>query len=105
MLQLAYLAAAPGLVGQLGRPRTRTGTRNNPVHKNLPYTKNSTNILSYKYIDQVPLVFAPENELAAISALVSYITVQGILFYYIVSLNCMTEDQIEYIHASCYFLM
>ncbi len=80
MLQLACPAAAPGREGQPGRPRTHTGTRNNPVHKNLhypvqcnTYTKNSANILSYKNIDQrvYCIVFAPENELAAISALVS----------------------------------
>ncbi len=59
VVQVACPAAAQGRVGQPGRPRTHTGTRNNPVHKNLHYpvqciiyTNNSANILSYKNIDQ-----------------------------------------------------
>jgi hypothetical protein len=48
VLQLACPAAAPGLVGQPGRPRTRTGTRNNPVHKNLHYPVQC-NICTEKY--------------------------------------------------------
>ncbi len=122
MLQLACLAAAPGRVGHLGRPRTHTGTRNNPLHKkNLHYpvqcniyTKNSTHILSYKTYKKVIKLLINVSTVLYLrqkknkqpyfySCMINYCRVNLSAVYYIVSLNCVTEDQIQYLHALCYF--